>query len=257
MLDRLLDVLFPKRCVGCGHRSWPFCPGCAARVALLAPPGCRRCGRPLEDWIGMCGDCPPSVIGWSRSAFLYEGPVRSALLRLKFSGLSHVAQAFAPSMVEALARAPPVGGAGGQDEPSVVTWVPLGARRRRERGYDQAEVLALAVGALAGWPVRALLRRAVETAPQARRAGPERRRALQGAFAAAGPVQSVRVVLVDDVLTSGATAAECATVLRRAGAAEVGVLTAARSLGGGVPGRCYNPARFPPGSVVARGRSSR
>jgi len=183
--------------------------------------------------------------------------VRSALMRLKFSGLSQVAEAFAPSMVEALARAPPAGRATGQDESFLLTWVPLAARRRRERGYDQAEVLALAVRAMTGWPARALLRRAVETAPQARRAGLERRRALRGAFVAVGPVEAARVVLVDDVLTSGATAAECATVLRGAGAAEVIVLTAARSLGGAIPARCYNPTWFPPGSVVARGRSSR
>jgi predicted amidophosphoribosyltransferase len=105
--------------------------------------------------------------------------------------------------------------------------------------------------------VARLLRRAVDTEPQARRPGPERRHALRGAFAAVGSVSSNLVILVDDVLTSGATAAECAVVLRAAGAADVGVLTAARSLGGGVPVRCYNPARFPPGSVVARGRSSR
>jgi ComF family protein len=177
-------------------------------------------------------------------------------MRLKFSGLSQVAQAFAPSMVEGLARAPPPRPTG-ESEGFVLTWVPLGERRRRERGYDQAEALARAVRALTGWPLRPLLHRAVETAPQARRPGPERRRALRGAFAAVGEVEPVPVVLVDDVLTSGATAAECATVLLRAGAREVGVLTAARSLGGVLPARCYNPAWFPPGSVVARGRSSR
>jgi ComF family protein len=153
-------------------------------------------------------------------------------MRLKFSGLSQTARAFAPPVAEALARAPPPTWAIELDEPFVLTWVPLGTRRRRERGYDQAEVLARAVGALTGWPVRALLRRAVETAPQARRTGPDRRRALRGAFAAAAPLDAARVVLVDDVLTSGATAAECAGVLRRSGAGEVGLLTAARSLGG-------------------------
>jgi ComF family protein len=257
MLGQLLDVLFPKRCVGCGGRPWPLCPRCVEHVAVLSPPGCRRCGRPFEHWIASCRDCPPSIIGWSRSAFLYEGPVRAALMRLKFSGLSHTAQAFAPPMAEALARAPPPPSAIGREEPFLLTWVPLGARRRRERGYDQAEILARAVEGLTGWPARALLRRAVETAPQARRGGPERRRALRGAFVAAGPVEGARVVLIDDVLTSGATAAACAEVLRRAGARDVGVLTAARSLGEGIPARCYNPIRFPPGSVVARGRFSR
>jgi ComF family protein len=211
----------------------------------------------LEEWVGLCGDCPPPVIGWSRSAFLYEGPVRRALMRLKFSGLSVVAEAFAPWMVQSLARAPPEGRAVGRGDRFALTWVPLGSRRRRERGFDQAEILARAIGSLTGWPVRALLRRGVETAPQALRLGPERRRALRGAFVVAGRVEPVPIVLVDDVLTSGATAAECAAALTRAGAREVGVLTAARSLGGGVPARCYNPARFPSGSVVARGRSSR
>jgi competence protein ComFC len=211
----------------------------------------------LDEEIRSCADCPPPVVAWSRSAFLYDGPVRKALMRLKFSGLSVVAEAFAAWMVEAMARAPPERSAIGQGEAFVLTWVPLGARRRRERGYDQAEMLARAMGSLTGWPVRAILRRAVETAPQARRPGPQRREALHGAFEPAAELESVRVVLVDDVLTSGATAAECCTALRTAGAREIGVLTAARSLGGGVPARCYNSARFPPGSVVARGRSSR
>lgn len=178
-------------------------------------------------------------------------------MRLKFSGHAQVAQALAPWMVDSLARAPTGGRAFGEGDPFVLTWVPLGPKRKRERGYDQAEALALAVGGLAGWPVRPLLRRAIETAPQARRAGPERRRALRDAFVPIGRIEPTRVLLVDDVLTSGATAAECAGVLRRAGALEVGLLSAARSLGGGVPARCYNAARFPPGSVVARGRSSR
>ena len=257
MLDRVIDALFPRRCVGCERRGWPFCSGCLAHVASLGPPGCRRCGRPLEDWTDGCSDCPPAAVTSSRSAFLYEGPVRSALMRLKFSGLWSVADALAPWMVEALARAPPLHGAVREDDALVLTWVPLGARRKRERGYDQAEVLARAVGKIAGWPVRRLLHRRVETDPQARRTGAARRRALQGAFAITDPLVPAYVVLVDDVLTSGATAAESARELRRAGAREVVVLTAARSLGGGVPARCYNPARFPPGSVVARGRSSR
>src|SRR5213593_61235 len=112
------------------------------------------------------------------------------------------------------------------------------------------------VSKLTGWQARPLLARTIETAPQARRSGEERRRALQGAFRATGAVPAL-VVLVDDVLTSGATAAECARALRRAGAADVGVLTAARSLGGGLPARCYNPPGLQPGSVVAREMSSR
>jgi ComF family protein len=215
----------------------------------LAPPGCARCGRPLERLVPRCADCPPAPIAWARSAFLYEGPVRQALMRLKFGGLRSFAEAMSGWMVGVLEDAPAVG-----DMP--ITWVPLGRGRRRTRGFDQAEALARRVARLTGAPARPFLRRVTETPPQAKRTGAERKRALRGAFA---PIARPppRVLLIDDVLTSGATAAECARTLHRAGAREVGVLTAARSLGGPVPARCYNPRGLRPGSVVARGTASR
>jgi predicted amidophosphoribosyltransferase len=159
-----------------------------------------------------------------------------------------VAEAMAPSMVEALARSPPPGPP--LDE-FAVTWVPLGPRRMRYRGYDQSEALARAVGALTGWRVVSLLERESETAPQAKRPGPERRQAVAGAFRARR-LSRERVILVDDVMTTGATASDCARALVEAGSSQVGVLTAARSVGGPLPARCYNSAGFRPGSVVAR-----
>jgi ComF family protein len=246
----ILDVLFPQRCLGCRGRGWPFCPACVAKVALLTPPGCRRCGRPLEEDVASCADCPPARVAWSRSAYLYEGPVRAAVMRLKFGGWRSAAGALAAGMAGAIHDRAVVG------EDPVLSWVPLGRRRRRARGYDQAEALARAVARLTGLPAVRLLGRAYDTPPQARLPGEDRRRALQGAFAAvARPPPAV--VLVDDVLTSGATAAACARALRAAGAGQVGLLTAARALGGGVPARCYNPAELRPGSVVARESVSR
>ena len=177
-------------------------------------------------------------------------------MRLKFGGRRSLVPVFSCAMGEALSRGPPSVEEARRSGLLAVTWVPLGPRRRRRRGFDQARCLAEGVGATGGMPVRRLLRRVIETAPQARRAGPDRRHALAGAFEPAGRPSPV-VVLVDDVLTSGATAAECARVLCAAGAVEVGVLTAARSMGGPLPARCYNPAGLQPGSVVARETSSR
>ena len=267
MLGSLLDLLFPRRCAGCGSGPWPFCPGCRTALARLGPPGCRRCGRPLAGLTSPCRDCPPPGLTAARAAFLYDGPARRALIRLKFGSARVVAPAVGAGMAEALVGWPPPGWAGLFDPLEeammgrplalpVVTWVPLGRARRRRRGFDQAEALASVVAGTLGWPIRRLLVRSVETAPQAKRMGAERRLALRGAFHPVG-ASPARVLLVDDVLTTGWTAATCAEALRIAGAVEVVLLTAARSLGGPVPARCYDPAGLTTGSVVARGTSLR
>jgi predicted amidophosphoribosyltransferase len=124
--------------------------------------------------------------------------------------------------------------------------VPGSVRRVSRRGYDQAEALATAVARSLNVPAVALLRRCGESAPQARRHGAERRRAMTGAFrlAARVPVPS-RVLLVDDVLTTGATAAACASVLAAGGAAEIAVLTAARAVPARLPARYTRPGSRP------------
>jgi ComF family protein len=150
---------------------------------------------------------------------------------MKFSGWRAVGAHLAGGMAEVAADLLPA---------DVVTWVPLSRRRRARRGFDQAEVLARATAARLGIAVRPLLIRVRDTRAQARAGGPERRRALRDAFVPRrGPSDlPARVLLVDDVLTTGATAAACASALHRSGASHVSVLTAARSLGGPVPARC-------------------
>jgi predicted amidophosphoribosyltransferase len=259
VIGRILDVLFPRSCVGCGGRGWPFCLACRAEIAWLDPPGCERCGRPFDRSVDACRDCPPPSLARARAPFLYAGPVRRALMRLKFSGAMSVATALAAPMAALLEDDPSFVTPNGErnERGPVLTWVPLGRRRRRARSFDQAEALARAVGDLSGLPVARLLKRVVETNPQARRSGEERRLALQGAFEAVTWAPAT-VLLVDDVLTSGSTAAACAEALRSAGARNVTALTAARSLGGRLPARCYNrpcsglglwlPGGVPPGS---------
>jgi predicted amidophosphoribosyltransferase len=214
----------------------------------LRPPGCARCGRPLPRDVDRCRDCPPEPISWSRSAFLYAGPARSALIHLKFSGWRSAARRIGPAFADVVAAAPI------STVAPTVTWVPLGRRRKRTRGFDQAEALARALGCETGWPVEPLLARTTETRPQARRPARERRGALRGAFVPIGRPPSF-VVLVDDVLTTGATAAACAAVLTSAGARRVGVLTFARALGGPVPSRPGHAAPFVVADVDPPSRS--
>jgi ComF family protein len=156
-----------------------------------------------------CGDCPSRPVDWVRAAFAYDEPVRRALLSLKFGGARGVVDAFVPFMERHLQEC-----AKGSDA-STITWVPLGRRRRRGRGYDQAELLAKGLARASGLSCGRLLERVRETDPQARRSGAERRRAVAGAFRPVVSPSPSRVVLVDDVLTTGATAAECARPPRR------------------------------------------
>jgi predicted amidophosphoribosyltransferase len=180
-----------------------------------------------------CRDCPPPEIAVARAPFLFEGPARRAIHRLKFSGWRSVADALADAIVTV-----------GPPPADAVTWVPLARARLASRGYDQARALAGAVAARTGIRAVPLLRRATDTGPQARRRGEERHRAMRGAFRPHGRPAPPRVLLVDDVLTTGATAAACARALQEAGAREVGLVTAARAFSGSLPPR-YTPPTGP------------
>jgi ComF family protein len=223
MLHRALDVVFPRRCAGCDAGPWPFCEGCRARLIVLEAPWCARCGRPWPRPVSRCRDCPADPVTTARAPFAFHGPARRAIHRLKFSGWRGVADALAAAMTATPSM-----------PADVVTWVPLAPRRLAVRGYDQARLLALPVARHLDLPCRMLVRRNnISGGPQARRDGGDRRTALRGAFALASDTAvPERVLLVDDVLTTGATAAGCAGVLMEAGARDVHVLTASRSFSG-------------------------
>ncbi len=180
-----------------------------------------------------------------RSAFLFDGSARAAVHRLKFSGWRPVAAALGAAMVAVL----------GGDGADVLTWVPLSRRRLASRGFDQARLLAEAISRDLGPPAERLLTRVADAGPQARRSAADRREAVARLFVATRPVPA-NVILVDDVVTTGATATACAQALRAAGADRVTLLTAARSVSMWRHRRYTRrgPAR---GAVVARGEASR
>jgi len=217
-----LDLLFPPACVACGASGAFLCVACAGRLAPAAWPRCRRCWRPLQE-PGTCTICranPPPFDGL-RAAFVYDARARVLVHALKYRGMT----ALAPPMASLMARA-----LRGSVEAEAIVPVPLAGRRRRTRGYNQAEVLARALGEELGLPVAPrALRRTRETAPQARAADSNaRRRNVEGAFEAAADAAGRRLMLVDDVTTTGATLSACARALREAGAASVWAVAFAR-----------------------------
>ena len=206
---------------------------------LLYPPRCPFCGRVLErgeeDWCAACRqDLPWTEPGEGKavegcalclSPLWYKDGVREAVRRYKFGGGRGRAALFGELMAQCLQDR--------WDGPvDLVTWVPLHPRRKKKRGYDQAELLARRVGALSGLPVESTMEKVRSTAVQSQTGEDEARRAnVQGAYRALPGLDLTekQVVLVDDVATSGATLAQCAAALRDAGAKTVVGLTLARA----------------------------
>jgi ComF family protein len=171
----------------------------------------------------LCGPCTavPPPWDYARAAGQYVDPLRTALGAFKFEGRRALARPLADLLVEQCGAAVPA------DVDALVP-VPLGRSRERERGFNQAALLAERVARALGPPVRSWLTRTRPTRPQSELGAAERRANVRDAFRAVAAVRERHVVVVDDVLTTGATAAECARVLRQAGARAVGVLTVAR-----------------------------
>src|SRR5580765_7410559 len=97
-LAPVLDAVYPRSCAGCRSGPWPFCAECAARLRPLLPPWCERCGNPTDLVVPRCALCPPESLTSTRAPFLYDGPARRAVLRLKFAGWRDVAAALADAM---------------------------------------------------------------------------------------------------------------------------------------------------------------
>lgn len=232
-LVRLADLALPPRCPGCGevtaadHR---FCAACWGSLRFLGPPWCASCQLPFEFDRGegaQCAECmtePPPHDG-VRAAVAYGDVAREVVLKLKYSGRL----ACAETMARAMARLMPEG-------VGLLVPVPLHRWRIWSRGFNQAALIASTLSMTSGVPVDAEILRRVKATPVLRGLGARgRAKAVAGAFATAkGAKERLSgrtVALIDDVHTSGATAAACARVLKRAGADKVILLCWARVLG--------------------------
>jgi len=172
----------------------------------------------------LCRSCAgrPFACRLIRAAFFYRGPMPALIHGFKYRGRKDAARAAGRWMARHLCRFPELAGA------EALVAVPLHWRKLRQRGYNQAEILAEALGAEAGLPVLNLLKRTVSTRPQWDLDRDSRLLNLSGAFAARPQARNRRLLLIDDVCTSGTSLEECGRALRRAGAAEVNAFVLAR-----------------------------
>lgn len=259
----MADVVLPGRCVACSTRIPPdagerlVCAGCVGRLREPAWPRCPRChlprgtGREPEPDCLACRDWPPALLA-ARWSVALEPPADALVHGLKYEGWRDLA----PFMAKRMARLDPAvdvpgGGAVPESRPVVVP-VPTTRARERSRGYNQAGLLARSYARLRKLPLVEGLERSdgggtqVALHPEERRANVER--AFTARWGERARLEGSRVLLVDDVLTTGATAGAAARVLERAGASGVVVVTFARAL----PGRS-SEAPAPSGSVVRGG----
>jgi ComF family protein len=232
----VVDGVLPPRCLACGtivDEPDALCSSCWAGMTFFAPPWCAVCGLPFPHPMGeeaVCADCARQKPSWdrARAVMRYDKHSRHLVLALKHGDRTHVARALGRWMGRA--------GAELLEGADMIMPVPLHWTRLFTRRYNQAGLLAHAVRAAGGPPVMAdwLVRR--RRTPSQGRLGPAARaRNVRGAFAVRRGcnVKGKRIVLVDDVLTTGATVEECARVLRRGGAAFIGVLTLSRAVRAG------------------------
>ena len=235
LLPRLiLDFLLPPRCPLCKTQVMTqgyLCGGCWARVRFYAGAHCACCGLPFPYEVGegaQCGRCLEKQQDFDKARFLvaYESGARELILKFKHGDATHLSMLFAcwthqrqPSLIESS---------------DLIAPVPLHPLRLLSRKYNQAALFAQALGAIAGRKkvCNRLLRRTRNTPPQENKTREQRYENIRGSFqvpkAQVGRLKGAHVLLVDDVMTSGATANGCAQALKQAGARKVSVLTIGR-----------------------------
>jgi len=210
ILQRIVELVAPASCLRCGTEGAALCEACRAAPEFRASPKCFRCLRPALNG-RTCAECRElTALAGVAVAAHYDGAVKELILELKFHRLQSAAGAAAGL----------VGGALPAAEFDLVTAVPVSAGRYRERGYNQSRLIAVRVAGQLGVPYRELLGRE----GSAHQLGVDRRTRLQqvaGAFYSLRALAGERILIVDDVITTGATLSECAGVLRAGGGGEI------------------------------------
>jgi len=215
----MLDLLLPQRCVVCGRGGRQLCAGCREELPRIEPPLCARCGAPTAWPVERCRECAGRRLAFAsaRAAVGYDAAARRLVHAWKERGLRRLAAEAAQLVAGRVPR----------PEVDALAFVPTDRGRRLERGHNPAERLALELAVLWELPCLPLLERT--RGGRQRGSSVAERRAVRGAFRATGTAPR-KLAVIDDVYTTGATAAACATALRAAGARRVEAVAFARAL---------------------------
>lgn len=233
--EPFLDLVFPRTCAGCGRpveglAERHVCWDCRAAIPVITDPFCSVCGDPVDgevehDYVcSFCRDRRPHF-DLARSAVRFRGPLKDIIHALKYGHASCLVRDLAPYLAACVRTCYP------RVLADAVTFVPLYPRRERERTYNQSALLSRRLAALLGLPyLPSALRRVRDTSTQTHLDSHARRLNVRGAFVAVNErwLRGRQILLVDDVMTTGATVDECARTLKDAGAAGVFVVTVAR-----------------------------
>lgn len=221
---RLLNLIYPRRCPICdgltGSHKILACASCRQRLAYVREPACKKCGKPLEkEETEYCADCARRKHAYARgrAVFPYDRLMRASIARFKYRGRREYADFYAEEMVKSLGELLL------SWEPDALIPVPLHKSRMKRRGFNQAELTARKIGESLGIPVKTgLLLRTKKTSPQKELNDTQRRANLKNAFQVSqNDVRLKKVVLVDDIYTTGSTMDAAASVLLEHGAEKV------------------------------------
>lgn len=220
--DRLLDIIYPPKCMYCGELigigkdRW-LCEDCLDEIKIIEEPRCEKCGRPL-DAEGLCADCrenkPYYEKGWA--VYEYKGNVRNAIRRYKYKNHKEYAIPFGRQTTEMIE---------GINAPIIdcLVPVPLYYKKKKRRGYNQSELLAMELSRNLGIEMCCVLDRVRDTKVQSNLKPKERMENVKGAFRLREDIdiQGKKILLVDDIYTTGSTINECSKVLKKNGAVGV------------------------------------
>lgn len=227
ILEQIISIVFPQRCVHCGAYGESLCPGCRPLLKPIGPGRCRICGKPTLEPVPDCPECRHRRLHFraAAAAFRYEGPARSIVRALKYDGRRRLAETMAELSHEQ-AKLTLSG------EAATLTYVPMHASKRFSRGYNQARLYARALSRRLELPLEGLLVKRIPTPPQNRLNFNERGKNLSNSFALPRGCgcETGKVLLIDDVFTTGATVSECAGLLKKSLEVDVDVWTFARTV---------------------------